>query len=97
LRNYVIQTSGIGIPRGVARSFSVGLPQDGLTVSGMLSKDAGNFADVANAIVGKGNRQYVVSLTANEMDGQDLFLLFSAPGMDPLPLTIQTSGHPVSA
>jgi len=87
----------VGVPRGVARLFSLGLPQDGLSVSAILSKDAGNFAGLTNPIVGKGNRQYVMSLTDTEMDGADLYLLISAAGMEAIPLTIQTSGYPVNA
>jgi hypothetical protein len=85
-----VNTYRLGVRRGLVRTLSVGLTASGLVVSGVVSKDQGAFTTLTNPVVAKTNQQYAISLTAQETDAADIYILLTATGMIPVPLTIQT-------
>ena len=65
-------------------------PTAGFTVSGTVRIDGGTAASLTDSVTGLGNGWYEVDISASEMNGNVIALLFTATGADPLPVTLLT-------
>lgn len=65
-------------------------PSSGFTVSGTVRIDGGPAASLTDTITDLGNGWYEVDISASEMNGKVIALLFTAAGADPLPVTLLT-------
>jgi len=66
-------------------------PKTELTVTAMIMKDDGDFADCTNDVSEKSGGVYSINFTQAEMNADVIVLLFSAPYGDTRTLTIFTN------
>lgn len=65
-------------------------PATGLTVTGIVSKDGGATGALTNAVAEISGGLYKVDFAAGDVNGNVVAMKFTAPGADPLILTIVT-------
>jgi len=65
--------------------------ETGLTVTGQISKDGGNFANLTNSVSEISGGSYAVNITATEMNADSIQLRFTSPGADSRIIYIKTS------
>jgi len=89
-----------GFPRGVAvDAFPITMlssvdhitPTPGLTVSAFIKQDANNYVVMTNAVVESDLGSYHVDITGAEMNVANISLRFTAPGADPVTVSIFTN------
>jgi hypothetical protein len=62
----------------------------GLTVAPQRTIDGGALGACANSVAEVGSGYYKIDLDAGDLDGDTIGLLFTAPGADPVAITIVT-------
>lgn len=89
-----------GFPRGVGiDAFPITMlsstdhitPTPGLTVSGFIKQDGGNYVALTNAVTEANLGSYQVDITNAEMNFANITLRFNAPGADPVSISIFTN------
>lgn len=89
-----------GFPRGVAvDAFPITMlssvdhitPTPGLTVSAFIKQNGGNYVALTNAVVEADLGSYHVDITGTEMNVANISLRFTAPGADPVTVSIFTN------
>ena len=66
-------------------------PTPGLTVTALIKQNGGNYAALANAVVEADLGSYHVDITGAEMDFANISLRFTAPGADPVTVSLFTN------